>query len=373
MSGVGETGLAENAVARVYLRDFRNYKEQAVVLHSGFNIVAGPNAQGKTNLLEALYLLASTQLLRGQRDAEAIREGADQCEVEAEFAEYGTTIRVILSRGAKKRALLNGAALPRPADLIGRLPCVCITAEDMALVRGDPADRRLAMDLQLSALSPAYLRSLAIYKRALEQRNSLLRRAQEHPVDEAAFEVWETPMAHAGAVLRETRQGYVDQLGAAAPSYHAEMAPGEALMASYAPKDPNFEEETLRTALAHGRQHDIARGTTTIGPHRDDLTIGVGGREARLFGSQGQQRTAVIALKLASWEVARSQLGFAPLLLLDDILSDLDERRRAALVETVIAHAKQAVLTCTEAEAAGSHILNQAKVFDVQEGRIAER
>jgi DNA replication and repair protein RecF len=222
----------------------------------------------------------------------------------------------------------------------------------------------------LSGLSAAYLRALTVYRRALEQRNALLKRAQEAPVGPEAFEAWETPLAQAGATLREIRWTYIDRLNASAPEFHSELAPGEPITVVYAPKDECAREEDLLTALGMARGTDIARGTTTIGPHRDDVQVTIEGRDARLFASQGQQRTGVIALKLAAWSICREDLGFTPLLLLDDILSDLDERRRAALVETLVHHARQAVLTCTEAGAAGPKIMSLAKILRVSAGRV---
>lgn len=362
--------LRENAVETLSLEGFRNYASLHLSLGSGFNVVAGPNAQGKTNLLEALYLVGTTRLLRGQRDVEAIREGDERANVEAELAETGTRIGVSLERGARKRARLNGLALPRAADIIGRLPVVCVSAADMAIVRGEPADRRLFLDLELSALSPAYLHHFALYKRAQEQRGALLRQAREASLPGMLFEPWEAQMAMHGSHLREARRDYISRLIEPTREVHARMGGGEALDLRYEPKDEAFEEEALRSLLESSRAQDIARGASSFGPHRDDLRLEVEGRDARLYGSQGQQRTAVIAVKMATLDVAREERGVPPLLLLDDILSDLDETRRAMLVDVVLDRAAQAVLTCTEASAAGERILSQAKLFAVKAGVV---
>jgi len=359
-------------VAHVALRDFRNYENLSVDLSPGFNIVSGPNAQGKTNFLEALYFISATRLLRGQRDAESIREGADRMRVEVMLAGSGTEVAMTLERGGRKKALLNGVALPRAADLIGRLPCVCISAADMEIVRGDPSERRLFLDLELSALYPAYLRHFALYKRALEQRNALLRDSRERSHPPESFEVWEEQLANHGAAMRDTRRAYVTELTPLAREIHREMGQGEAFALGYVERDEASDYEALRTGLAASRMADIARGGTSLGPHRDDLDILVGDREARIYGSQGQQRTGVISLKIATLSFGRDRTGEPPLLLLDDILSDLDERRRALLVEIVLSKAGQAVLTCTEAAAAGDAILRQAKLFEVHAGTIRE-
>ena len=367
---IEEESFRENAVESLALSAFRNYPSLDLSLSTGFNVVSGPNAQGKTNLLEALYLVGTTRLLRGQRDAEAIQDGEERSSVEATLAGSGTRLGVALERGARKRARVNGLALPRAADLIGRLPVVCVSAADMAIVRGEPADRRLFLDLELSALSPAYLRHFAGYKRAQEQRGALLRHSRERTVPAETFEPWEAQMAAHGAHLRGAREDYVARLVAPTREVHARMGGGEALDLRYEPRDEAQDEAALVEAFAANRAGEVARGASLVGPHRDDLRIGVEGRDARTFGSQGQQRTAVIALKLATLDVAREERGVPPLLLLDDILSDLDAARRAMLVDVVLDRAAQAVLTCTEASAAGERILERARTFEVRAGSV---
>ena len=366
-------GVGENAggVSSAELTNFRNYVSLSVELDPGFNVVAGPNAQGKTNFLEALYLLSTTRLLRGQRDAEAVLDGYSQASVTAELKGGRTQVGIVLEAGVRKRASLNGLKLPRASDLIGRLPCVCISSLDLAIVRDEPSDRRLFLDLELSALFPAYLRHLAIYKRALEQRNALLRESRESMLQAELFETWEEQIASAGSALRQARVSYVSDLSPLASERHGWMGEGEQLSLIYVPKDESWSADDLRAALERSRSQDVARGGTGVGPHRDDLSIQVSGREARLYGSQGQQRTSVIALKLATLEIGREKWGYSPLLLLDDILSDLDERRRALLVEIVLKTAGQTVLTCTEAAAAGPGILERSRVFEVRNGTMS--
>lgn len=360
-------------VGELRLADFRNYADLVVSLSPGFNVIVGPNAQGKTNFLESLYLLATTRLLRGKREVEAIRDGADRASVTGVLAVTQTLLGFQLEKGARKKALLNGLALPRASDLIGRLRCVCVSAADMEIVRGEPAERRLFLDLELSALSPAYLRHLTLYKRATEQRNALLRDSRERLHPPESFEVWEDQIAQHGAEMRGLRRQFIADLSPFASDVHREMGAGETLTLNYLEQDPNATYEALLAGLANVRGSDISRGSTSLGPHRDDLTILIDGREARLFGSQGQQRTGVIAVKMATLALIQDREGVAPLLLLDDILSDLDEGRRARLVEIVLSRAGQAVLTCTEAAAAGEVILSRAKLFTVDAGTIKEQ
>jgi DNA replication and repair protein RecF len=359
-------------VRTVGLHDFRNYADQRVELGEGFNVISGENAQGKTNFLESLYMVSTTRLLRGMRDSEAIRDSAERAAISVLMEPSGTELRIELERGSRKRGLLNGLALPRASDLIGRLRCVCISSADMEIVRSEPAERRLFLDLELSAMSPGYLRHLSHYKRATDQRNALLKQAREGQVPDEAFEVWEDQMALHGSELRKDRIAFTESLLPFAQAAHDKLGSSERLQFEYRPQDEALDYPSLGQGLIQSRAIDVKRGSTSIGPHRDDLEILIEGRSARLFGSQGQQRTAVISLKLATLSLSSDRDGWPPLLLLDDILSDLDEGRRLRLVEIVLVQAGQAVLTCTEESAAGDAILTRAKVFKVKQGSIQE-
>jgi len=341
-----------------------------MALGQRFNVVAGPNGQGKTNLLEALHLVSTSRLLRGQRDAEAILAGCSSAEATVELHPSNTLLTVRLEQGVRKRASINGLGVPKASDLLGRLPCVCVSAADMEIVRSEPAERRMFLDLELSARSPAYLRRLAIYKRALEHRNAMLRDAREAMPPRELWETWEEQLAEQGAGLREARREFVALLDPKLAAYHSKIGGGEDSCMAYMQRDPANTFEELMAAYAKGRVADVARGSSSIGPHRDDIALTVGGMEARLFGSQGQQRTLVIALKLAAMEASAELFGEPPLLLLDDIFSDLDERRRSRLVEVILAMAGQTVLTCTEPSAAGNEILGNAALFHVMAGRV---
>ncbi len=353
---------------RLQIRHFRNLSGVEIEPSSSLNLLFGQNAQGKTSVLEAVYLLSFGRVLRGSRDLEAIQSGEVSAHVEASLVETGTKVGMELDHGKRKRALLNGLGLPRASDLIGRLPSVCFWSGDLALVTGSPADRRLFMDSELSQLYPAYLKNLSVYKRALEQRNALVKQARDRFVADEQFEVWEDQMGPAGEGLRSYRRSWVKEIAEGAARSQDRLGKGESLELSYLEKE---EVPELRTALMQSRRMDIQRGSTTVGPHRDDLEISVGGKAAKQFGSQGQQRTAVISIKLAVLEAAKSTLGFPPVLLLDDIFSDLDQGRRGRLVEVAMEEAGQVFLTCTEVEQAGGELVGRSKLFRVDSGNVA--
>ncbi|HLP00004.1 MAG TPA: DNA replication/repair protein RecF [Fimbriimonas sp.] len=352
------------------LEHFRNFESLSLDLSPGFTILAGANAQGKTSLLEAVYWISTTRMLRGNRDGEAIQEGRDSCQVDVEL-EAGTQISAHLAQGQRKKFSLNGMGLPRASDVLGRLPSTVISMFDLEIVRGDPAQRRMFLDLELSSLRPVYLKHLTIYKKSLEQRNALLKQAAERFVDDYAFETYEEGLATSGAEIRRMRQEFIDCLNPLCDAHHFAIASQpEKCQLSICLKDSNETVDTLRETFASTRNQDIHRGSTQIGPHRDDLAITIDGKEAKTFGSQGQQRTAVIALKLATLEHSRNEIGESPMLLLDDMLSDLDPVRRARLCHVVSGLAQQAFLTCTEASAAGDEIISRSEVLEVHNGTV---
>ncbi|MBS1720787.1 MAG: DNA replication and repair protein RecF [Armatimonadetes bacterium] len=364
----------ENAglgVRTLRIRDFRNIASLDLELDPKFNVIHGRNAQGKTNLLESVFTLGTTRLLRDSKGSLPIRHGANEATIEAGIKGGRTELKVEFYSGTRRRAAINGLGLPRASDLIGRLPVVCISVEDLSLVRGERADRRLFLDLEISTFSPRYLQSLATYKRAVEQRNALLRMAKEGYVPPESFEVWEIQIAEHGAHLREARLDFVRELSPHAMQVHETLGQGEQLTLEILPSDDLMTSAEMLEGLEISRNADIGRGGTSVGPHRDDLLIAINGDEVRHFGSQGQQRTAVISVKMATLNRSAEHFGRVPVLLLDDILSDLDERRRALLIELVHRHADQAILTCTEASAAGERILSLATVWTVEGGSVS--
>jgi DNA replication and repair protein RecF len=349
------------------LWNYRNHEETDLELAEGLNLVCGRNAQGKTNLLEAVSLVSTGRILRGTRDVQAIRQGALEGIVQGETYDTGTTIRVTLRPNVKKRIEVNSLGLTRASDVMGRIPTVSFSSEDMSIVTGEPSDRRDFMDRELAQVSPAYLKDLATYKRALLQRNSLLKLAQTQVVAKESFEVWEEQLALSGVNIQERRKSWIEAINKCAKEFHAKLGSDEVLDLQYDTKEPGSD---LVLRLAGDRGQDIIRGTTSVGPHRDELVIRVEGQEARHYGSQGQQRTAVIALKLAVMDTVTDDLGVRPVLLLDDVFSDLDETRRSRLMEMTL-EGGQVLLTCTEPIQAGRELVAQAQIFWVESGKVS--
>lgn len=347
-----------NSLAQIRLVNFRNYDRLELEWGSHVNMIVGRNGSGKTNLLEAVFLVASGQVLRAARDAEAIRHGESQAVVTAISAENGAETKVTLRAGHRKQVVVNGASLARASDLLGRMPAVTFLPEDLDLVRGGPERRRHFLDLALSQVFPAYLNHLANYKRALQHRNALLKRAQDEPVSEGEFEIWEGELDSHGAALRVLRMRFIEECAPVASALNEKLAGGDAIEMAY-------EESPAPTS----RGVEIARGYTLSGPHRDDLDLKRQGFSLKSYGSQGQQRTAAIALKLAELEFVASKLDIRPMLLLDDVFSELDQVRRGNLITTGLEMAGQIFITCTEPEQ-GGELAKEAKIYRVSHGEV---
>ncbi len=346
-------------ISRLSIRDLRGYEALDTEFGPGPHIVAGPNAAGKTTLLEAIVLLAWGRSHRTSTEGELVRWGSDLARVEGTAG--GETIEVALVRttgggsgsGARKRIRVNEVAR-RAAGLVGLLRTVLFAPEEMLLVVGSPGLRRAAID-QIAAQRPGtYLHDLATYTRTLQQRNSLLRAIREEQASRDELRFWDGAFLDSGAAVVEARLRLLEALDEPVGRAHAEIAPDEATAARltirYGTNAPALPGESPRDALERRlretAEKEVWNGTTLIGPHRDDLVFGLDGRDLAGFASRGQQRTAILAFKLAELDLLTAQDGKPPLLLLDDVFSELDPDRRAHLVRR-IAELPQAFVTTT--------------------------
>lgn len=298
----------------------------------GINVIRGNNAQGKTSILEAVLFLATSKSHRTRNEAELVQHGADRLAVSGRVVRKDRDIRLEAAwwQGAK-RFKVNGIPQDRVSDILGKVHVVFFSPEDVGLVRGAAAQRRQFLDMELSQLTPAYLAALQQYRTVLRQRNELLRTT---PPDMASLDVWDAQLARYGTVLMERRHAFIERLGPMACAAYHRIAQHEPFQAVYRP-DVDFARENLAEVLVKARPADLRRGITTRGPHRDDVALEVGGKAARNFASQGQQRTAALAVKLALLELIREDVGEPPILMLDDVLSELDPGRARRLMEAI--------------------------------------
>ena len=328
-------------IVELRLRDFRNYVAEDVTFGDGITVFAGPNAQGKSNLLESIYTVAVGRSPRATADVELVRFGQDRAYIRAVVEGVrASALEVAVDRvSGEKRIKVNGVVTQR-GQLLGRLAVVLAGPLDDELIRGGPAYRRRLMDAALSQMSPSYYFNLSRYLRVVRQRNRLLKAGAAA----AALAPWDTQFVELGATLVERRYQFVQGLAARARARHARIAVGEEVLgvvyqASGVIEGTDREDDAraqLARALAARRGEELRRGTSVVGPHRDDLAFTVNGIDLRVFGSRGQQHTAALSLRLGEVELLRDELGEWPVVLLDDVLADLDLERQAALLGEVV-------------------------------------
>lgn len=350
-------------VESLKLRDFRNYDALELSPHPGVNLLFGQNGSGKTNLLEAVHYCALGRSHRTSQDREVVRKGQPMAAVGVTLQKGGSRheIAVKLTPTATKckQVFVNRKRAPRLSDMMGQLQCVIFSPEDLMLVKEGPAVRRRFLDMMLSQLSTPYFLALQQYQKAMEQRNALLREAKRGGrMDASLLDAFEQAMAEPCGISVPQRRRMVARLAAIAQEKYAAISgrDEEAFALFYQcclPADAAIADKA-RTALAQARQDDLFRGTTGFGIHREDVSLTLMGREMKLFASQGQIRTAALSMKLAQLELFRQETGEPPVLLLDDVMSELDMTRRTRLLEEI--GGVQTFVTCTdESDLAGCH------------------
>jgi DNA replication and repair protein RecF len=362
------------------LTDLRSYATLDARFGAGPQLVWGPNAAGKTSLLEAMVLLARGGSHRTTTDAELIRWGADVARVEGHAGQDAVEVALVrpgsiaAAGGARKRIRVNGVAR-RATALVEKLRVVLFAPEDMLLVVGSPSLRRAVVDQLASSLFPSYAADLATYGRALQQRNGLLRAIRDETASRDELRYWDVPFLDTGGAVIAARHRLLARLEAPLAAAHAEIAPEEALAGAlgleYVTNAPAGPDETPRDALARRlaetAEKELWNGTTLVGPHRDDVAFAMAGRDLSAFASRGQQRTAILALKLAELDLVTATDGRPPLLLLDDVFSELDPARRAHLVRRIAA-LPQAFVTTTTLEDLDPALRAIATPWEVRSG-----
>ncbi len=334
----------------------------------GLNVIRGHNAQGKTSLLEALLFLATSKSHRTNIEAELVRDSdvGFQLRCRVQRCDREVVTEANWFKGVK-RFRVNGVSQPRTSDILGKVNVVFFSPEDAALVRGSASNRRRFLDMELSQLSPGYLFALQQYRQVLKQRNELLRAFKPDP---ALVDVWDDQLASHGEVLIHERMAFVRELSAFAAKAYRRIAETEDLEVRYQPDIPL--DSPIIEVLNEARESDLRNRVTTRGPHRDEIVLLAGGRAARQFASQGQQRTAALALKLAELELVKDRVGEYPVLMLDDVLSELDLKRCKRLVEAIPREA-QCLLTTTDLERLDSMFGVPCANFFIQGGRLEKK
>ena len=340
-------------VTQVKLNNFRNYADKVFEFSKGLNVIVGPNATGKTNLLESVYMCGLGTSTRVTRDKDVIKWGEKgafiHLELQTRFRKH--TVDMFIDCKEKKRVAIDGIPITRLAQLIGTLGIVFFSPDELKLVKDAPVERRRFMDVSLSQQSSKYLFALSRYNAVLLRRNKLLKTLSPGEDLKNSLQVWDIQLAEEGARVIKARYAFARELKKFAAQKHVVLSGGrETLSLEYesdvADGDEKLIAEALSQKLFMSYDKDCSLQYTTVGPHKDDIKISLDGIDVRKFGSQGQQRTAALSLKLAEISLFKDNMGEEPVLLLDDVLSELDEDRRKTLLKETSAF--QTIITCTE-------------------------
>ncbi len=357
-------------IKSLQLKDFRNYERQSIVFDRGTNILYGDNAQGKTNILEAIYLCGTTRSHKGSRDREMIRfaqEEAHLCTV-VEKGGMDRQLDLHLKKQGAKGIALDRIPLRRAGEAFGVLNLVVFSPEDLTMIKDGPAKRRHFLDLELSQVDRIYLDNLAKYNKVLKQRNQLLKDLTFRPDLESTLEIWDQQLAFFGSKIIRQRRAFLEELNGIVADIHRQITGGrESLTLIY---EPSCEPEAFFEELARSQDKDKKYKTTTLGPHRDDICFLVNTVDIRRYGSQGQQRTSALSLKLAEIHLVRRRIHDSPVLLLDDVLSELDSKRQNYLLNHI--RDIQTIITCTGLDEFVKNRFQINKVFYIENGVCKE-
>lgn len=350
------------------LANFRNYEELNISFDKGTNILYGDNAQGKTNILEAIYVSATTKSHKGSKDKEIINFDKEEAHIRTylEKENVETRVDMHLRKNKSKGIAIDGQKIKKAADLMGLLNVVFFSPEDLSIIKDGPAERRRFADMELCQLDSFYLYNLNHYNKIIGQRNKLLKDMYFQPELKETLNIWDSQLVSFGSKIIERREQFVKQLGDIIFDIHKKLSGGkEELVIAY---EPDVSIEDFEKQMKYNQDKDIRLKQTTTGPHRDDFSFVVNGVDIRKYGSQGQQRTAALSLKLSEIELVKKISKDTPVLLLDDVLSELDSNRQNYLLNSI--GNIQTIITCTGLDEFINNRFEINKIFKVTNGTV---
>jgi len=332
-------------IKNIKIKNFRNYDQEEINLEKNINIFYGKNAQGKTNIIEAIFLCSLGKSFRAKKDNEMIKLNEENAIVEIEYEKSDRDGKIKIEIGNKKNIYLNGIKIKKLSELLGNLNIVIFTPDDINILKGGPQNRRRFLDIMISQLRPNYMHILNLYLKTIEQRNKYLRQIKEEHKDENLLEIWDEKLAEYAVKIYEYRKEFIEKIIKKINIIHKNITNGEEQIELEYITECDNKEKYLQL-LKERRKLDIIKGFTTKGIHRDDFVIYINKKEIKIFGSQGQNRTAMLSLKLAELQVIYDEIGEYPILLLDDFMSELDRTRRKNFLENI--EGTQVIITGTE-------------------------
>lgn len=356
-------------IKRLELADYRNYESLHLQFDKGTNILYGDNAQGKTNILEAIYVAATTKSHKGSKDNEIINFDKEEAHIRTylEKDAIETRVDMHLRKSKSKGIAIDGQKIKKAADLLGLCNVVFFSPEDLNIIKNGPAERRRFVDMELCQLDNFYLYNLNHYNKIVNQRNKLLKDMYMNPDLKDTLTIWDSQLVSFGSKIIERRRVFTEQLNEIILEIHKKLSGGkEEILVSY---HPDVSIEDFEVKLKANQERDIKLKQTTIGPHRDDFSFMIGKTDIRRFGSQGQQRTAALSLKLSEIELVKKIAKDSPILLLDDVLSELDSNRQNYLLNSI--GDIQTIITCTGLEEFVNNRFEINKIYKVSDGKVS--
>ncbi len=332
-------------IKNIKLKNFRNYNYEQINLEKNINIFYGENAQGKTNIIEAIFLCSLGKSFRAKKDIEMIKLDEKYSNIEIEYEKTDRDGKIKIELGEKKNIYLNGIKIKKLSELLGNINIVIFTPDDINILKGGPQNRRKFLDIMISQLRPNYMHLLNLYLKTIEQRNKYLRQIREENKDEKLLDIWDEKLADYAINICKYRTEFIEKIIKKIKKIHENItAEKEEIEIKYITECKD-KDEYLKI-LKQRRKLDIIKGFTTKGIHRDDFMIYINKKEINIYGSQGQNRTAMLSLKLSELQVIYDEIGEYPILLLDDFMSELDSKRRKNFLENI--KNTQVIITGTE-------------------------
>lgn len=358
-------------IKSIELQNFRNYEDLNISFDEGTNIFYGDNAQGKTNILEAAYLSGTTKSHKCSKDKEMIRFGEQEAHIRTVVVKKDKEYQIDmhLKNNRSKGIAINKVPIKKASELFGILNMVFFSPEDLNIIKNGPAERRRFLDSELCQLDKIYLSDLTTYNKILNQRNKLLKDMVYRPDLKDTLSVWDMQLVETGRKIIRRRKQFVDELNEIVHDIHYRISgEKEDLLLQY---EPSIEDIFFEDELSRVKERDMRQCMTSVGPHRDDLLFSIGEVDIRKFGSQGQQRTSALSLKLSEIELVKRSIHDTPVLLLDDVLSELDSNRQNYLLNSI--HDTQTLITCTGLDEFVKNRFQINKIFKVVQGTVEER
>lgn len=362
-------------IKRLQLKNYRNYRDEEIVFYENVSLIYGENAQGKTNIIEALYLFATGKSYRTKNINELIRYGENYFDIKLEFEEnnYLQSLEIRYEKGKGKQLLMNEVRKDRMSDLLGVVPCVLFAPESLLCVKGSPGERRKLIDIVLCQMSKNYLTELQKYNRILKNKNILLRQFQTGSKNLDQLEIWNESQARAGTVIVSERKKLIRSLENRMNRLLQGISNGkEKIEIKYKTihEEDKSVYENLSEVIKKNINREIEQGNCLVGPHRDDMEIYVNQKNSRVYCSQGQQRSVALAMNIAILEELEENLGKEPILLLDDVMSELDEKRQRYLFNVI--ENRQTIITTTEKSKFAEAGRKMISYIQVKDGAIVE-